>query len=258
MSGLVEGKVALITGGAGGIGRAACELFAREGASVAVVDIAADGAEETAEKLSGGGYAAIAITADLTQEGDVVAAVARTVERFGRLDCAFNNAVITDAARPLVELDLETWNRMLAVNLTAVFLCMKHEARQMLQQEPIDGRRGAIVNTSSGAGVIAAPGLPHYTAAKHGVLGVSKNAAQELYADGIRVNSVCPGATDTAMTRSFLEASPEMEEMLRNTMPGGEIGRPEDVAAAAVWLCSERARWVNGEAMLVDGGSVCR
>ena len=256
--GLAQGHTALVTGGGSGIGRAAAELFSREGARVVVVDAVAEGGKETVERIRGGGGEAIFVQADVRKEEDVEAAVARTVEAYGRLDSAFNNAGISDALAPLHELTLEAWDRMIGVNLTGVFLCMKHEIIQMLRQERVDGRRGAIVNTSSGAGFIAAPGMPHYTAAKHGVLGIVKNAAQEYYEEGIRVNAICPGVTDTPMVARTVVGDSQFVDRIRASLPGGQPGRPEDVAQAAVWLCSERARWINGEPMLVDGGSVAR
>ena len=191
--GLAEGHAVLVTGGGSGIGRATSILFAREGARVVVVDAVAEGAKETVEIIGGEGGEAIAVQADVTDEAAVRATIAKTVEHYGRLDSAFNNAGISDLPAPLHELSLEAWDRMIAVNLTGVFLCMKHEIVQMLQQERVEGRRGAIVNTSSGAGFIAAPGMPHYTAAKHGVLGVVKNAAQEYYDEGIRVFNAAIG-----------------------------------------------------------------
>jgi NAD(P)-dependent dehydrogenase (short-subunit alcohol dehydrogenase family) len=255
---LAEGHVALVTGAGSGIGRAAAELFSREGARVVVVDAAAESARETVERILGAGGEALFVQADVSDESAVAAAVAATVDAYGRLDSAFNNAGIADEPLALHDLPLARWERMLAVNLTGVFLCMKHEIAQMLKQVRVDGRRGAIVNTSSGAGFIAAPGMPHYTAAKHGVLGIVKNAAQEYYGEGIRVNAICPGITDTPMVAETLVGDSEFVQRMRASLPGGEPGRPEDVAQAAVWLCSERARWINGEPMLVDGGSVAR
>ena len=255
---LAEGHVALVTGAGSGIGRAAAGLFSREGARVVVVDVVAEAGHETVEGIRAEGGEALFVQADVRDESAVRAVLAKTVETFGRLDSAFNNAGISDTLTSLHELSLEAWDRMIGVNLTGVFLCMKHEIIQMLAQERVDGRRGAIVNTSSGAGFIAAPGMPHYTAAKHGVLGIVKNAAKEYYTQGIRVNAVCPGVTDTPMVAETLKGDSEFVEQIRASLPGGEPGRPEDVAQAAVWLCSERARWVNGEPMLVDGGSVAR
>jgi NAD(P)-dependent dehydrogenase (short-subunit alcohol dehydrogenase family) len=144
---------------------------------------------------------------------------------------------------------------MIAVNLTSVFFCLKYEIRQMLKQDSIDGRRGAIVNTSSGAGFVPAPGQPHYTAAKHGVVGLTRSAAQEYAKEGIRTNAICPGLTETAMVSNI---PPDLMDKLKRTLPGGEIGRADDVAAAAVWLCSAAARWVNGQSLVVDGGGVLR
>jgi NAD(P)-dependent dehydrogenase (short-subunit alcohol dehydrogenase family) len=255
---LAEGHAVLVTGAGSGIGRAAAELFSREGARVVVVDVVAEAGQETVERIRAEGGEALNVQADVRNETDVQAAVAKAVAAYGRLDSAFNNAGISDALGPLHELSIEAWDRMIGVNLTGVFLCMKHEIAQMLRQEKVDGRRGAIVNTSSGAGFIAAPGMPHYTAAKHGVLGIVKNAAQEYYGEGIRVNAICPGVTDTPMMTSTMAEDSEFLKRIRASQPGGQPGRPEDVAQAAVWLCSQRARWVNGEPMLVDGGSVAR
>jgi NAD(P)-dependent dehydrogenase (short-subunit alcohol dehydrogenase family) len=255
---LAEGHVALVTGAGSGIGRAAAELFSQEGARVVVVDTVVDAGHETVERIRAEGGEALFVKADVRDEAAVRAAVAKAVEAYGRLDSAFNNAGISDDLISLHELSLEAWDRMIGVNLTGVFLCMKHEIVQMLSQDRVGGRRGAIVNTSSGAGFIAAPGMPHYTAAKHGVLGIVKNAAKEYYTEGIRVNAVCPGVTDTPMVARTVQGDSDFAKQIRASLPGGEPGRPGDVAQAAVWLCSERARWVNAEPMLVDGGSVAR
>jgi NAD(P)-dependent dehydrogenase (short-subunit alcohol dehydrogenase family) len=189
----------------------------------------------------------------VTDEADVERMVAFAVEVFGRLDCAHNNAGLSGVASALVDFPLEEWNRVLAINLTGVFLCMKHELRQMVSQGG-----GAIVNTSSGAGVIGFPGLPHYVASKHAVLGLTKTAALEYARRGIRVNAVCPGSTDTPMMRGFIGGDPEVERQMKATSPTGELARPDQIAEAVVWLCSDAASFVNGESMLVDGGAVCR
>jgi NAD(P)-dependent dehydrogenase (short-subunit alcohol dehydrogenase family) len=254
VSDLVANKVVLITGSGSGIGRAGALIFAREGAAhIYVVDRDAVGGRETVEQVQAAGGSASFVQADVTDEAGVAALIARAVAEHGRLDCAWNNAGITDQSRPFHELDLEAWNRMVAINLTAVFLCMKHEVAQMLAQGG-----GAIVNTSSGAGLVAAPGLPHYTAAKHGVLGLTKSAAQEYNGQGIRVNAVCPGMVDTPMLQGWIKSLGGLPKQLMASLPGGKLGQPEQVAHAAVWLCSDAADWVSGLSMVVDGGGLSR
>ena len=255
MSGTTAGKIVLVTGSGGGMGRSGAEIFAREGAAhVYVADLKDDGAAETVELVQKAGGAATAVSVDVADEAQVEDLIRRIVTEQGRLDAAWNNAGINDVSRPFHELDAESWHRMIAVNLTSVFFCMKHEIAQMLAQ---DGG-GAIVNTSSGAGVIAAPGLPHYTAAKHGVLGLTKAAAQEYNGRNIRVNAVLPGMVDTPMIQSWFSSNPDLAQAVLHTMPGGKLGQPAQVAEAAVWLCSDRADWVSGLSMVVDGGGVNR
>ncbi len=256
--GLVDGRVALVTGAASGIGRAAALAFAREGAQVLAGDVDAEGLAETAALARESGSEVASAPVDVADERAVQGFVETVVRRFGRLDCAFNNAGVSDQTGAFESFAAAAWNRMIAVNLSGVYWCMKHEIRQMKTQARVAGMRGAICNTSSGAGVIAAPGLPHYTAAKHGVLGLTKVAAQELYGEGIRVNAICPGMTDSKLTRAFASEDNALTRAVLKNLPGGKMGRPEDVAEAAVWLCSERARWISGEAMLVDGGQVSR
>jgi len=252
--GIVDDKIVLVTGGGSGMGAAGAEIFAREGAAhVYVVDVNTDGGERVAAAVHKAGAGASFVAVDVTDEGAVAGLIDRIVAEHGRLDCAWNNAGITDAAGPFTSLAKDAWDRMIAVNLTAVFLCMKHELRQMTTQG-----YGAVVNTSSGAGIVAAPYLPHYTAAKHGVLGLTKAAAQEYNGAGIRVNAVCPGMTDTPMIQSWFESSPAIAQAVLATMPGGRLGRPEQVAEAAVWLCGDPAGWVSGLSMVVDGGAVNR
>ncbi|MCH2137391.1 MAG: glucose 1-dehydrogenase [Phycisphaerales bacterium] len=248
-----EGKVALVTGGGRGIGESIAERLSQAGAQVAIADLSQSRAQAVADRLGGD---ALALAVNVADEDAVAAMVASVVERFGRLDYAFNNAGISDTPKRLVDFEAESWHHMIEVNMTSVFYCMKHEIRQFLTQETRDERRGAIVNTSSGAGIIAAPGQPHYTAAKHGVLGLTKVGAQEYGAEGVRVNAICPGVTDTPMVTSSLPK--EILDQVLKTMPEGRMGRPDDVAAAAIWLCSDEARWVNGQSLIVDGGGVVR
>ncbi len=256
--GMMDGSTVVVTGGASGIGEAASELFAAEGARVLVADLDADGAHQTAARVAASGGEAVAHQVDVTDEDQVRAMVAAAVERWGRLDAAFNNAGIGDDARAFTDLSLADWDRMIAVNLTSVFLCMKHELAQMASQADRGSAPGAIVNTASGAGVVAAPGMPHYTAAKHGVVGLTKAAAQEYNGRGIRVNAVLPGVIDTPMTRGWFESSPGIADAVLSAIPGGRMGEAAQVAEAAVWLCSDRAGWVSGESMVVDGGGLCR
>ena len=251
--GLVEGKVALVTGGASGIGRASAYAFAREGARVVVCDLNGAGGEETANAIRKDGAEAVFVRADVSDEAQVESLVQRVIDTYGRLDCAHNNAGITGAVGALHEIPLEGWERTLAVNLTSVFLCMKHEIRAMLKQGG-----GAIVNTSSGAGFVPTPALSPYCASKHGILGLTKTAALENAKTGIRVNAVCPGGVDTPMLRKYMSGSPAMEKLIRASQPGGRLGKPEEIAEATVWLCSDRASFVSGESMLVDGAAIGR
>jgi NAD(P)-dependent dehydrogenase (short-subunit alcohol dehydrogenase family) len=249
-----DGKVVLVTGGAGGIGAAAAEIFAVRGASVVVADRDLDGAATTVASIRSAGGVAVEHAVDVGDVGSVDALVDAVVATYGRLDCAFNNAGISSGVNAFTDVPAEEWQRVIAINLTGVFWCMQAELRQFVSQ----GGGGVIVNTSSGAGVVAAPGQPAYTAAKHGVLGLTKGAAQEYARSGIRVNAILPGTTDTPMLRKFITENPEMEKPMRRMSATGEFGLPAQVAEAAVWLCSDAASFVSGESMLVDGGQVCR
>lgn len=247
------GKTVLVTGGASSIGKAASAIFGARGAKVMIADLDhARGEDVVASIRASGGEARFRRT-DVTREDDVAALVTDTLASFGRLDCAFNNAGLSGPFTQFHEVDLADWQRIIAADLTSVFLCMKHELKHMAKSGG-----GVIVNTASGAGFAPAPGLPHYTAAKHGVLGLTKLAAKEYALAGIRVNAVCPGVTDTAMMQGFIGGNKEIAEMMLATLPFGRMGRPEEVAEAAVWLCSDAASFVSGESMLVDGASVCR
>jgi NAD(P)-dependent dehydrogenase (short-subunit alcohol dehydrogenase family) len=249
-----EGKVVLVTGGAGGIGAAAAGLFAARGASVLVADRDLAGAAATVASIRGAGGIATEHAVDVADAQSVGAMVDAAVATYGRLDCAFNNAGVSPGVTAFTDVAADDWQRVIGINLTGVFWCMQAELRQLVSQ----GGGGVIVNTSSGAGVVAAPGQPAYTAAKHGVLGLTKGAAQEYARSGIRVNAILPGTTDTPMLRKFIAENPEMEKPMRRTTATGEFGTAEKVAEAAVWLCSDAASFVSGESMLVDGGQVCR
>ncbi len=253
MTGLVDGKVALVTGGSSGIGRASALAFAREGARVMVSDVDSTGGEETCARIRSSGGEAHFVQADVSSEPEVKGLVAQCLDTYDRLDCAHNNAGITGGKGPLHEIDLDAFEETLRVNLTGVFLCMKHEIPVMTR-----AGGGAIVNTASGAGLIATPGLSPYCASKHGILGLTKTAAVENAATGIRVNAVLPGSTETPMLEASLALGPQIEKMIRANQPGGRFGLPEEIAEAVVWLCSGRASFVSGESMLVDGGAIAR
>jgi NAD(P)-dependent dehydrogenase (short-subunit alcohol dehydrogenase family) len=250
---LLAGKVALVTGGAMGIGAAAVRLFAREGAKVVFCDLDAEAGGGTLAGVRAAGGDAAFVRADVTREDDVRALVEHAVGAYGRLDCALNNAGTTGESAALQEMTLDAWRQVLEVNLTGVFLCMKHELRVMVAQ-----KSGAIVNVASGAGVVASPYLAAYAASKHGVLGLTKTAAVENARSGVRVNAILPGSTDTPLLRRAMERHPGVEKMILRSTASGRLGRPEEVAEAALWLCSDRAALVSGESMLVDGASVAR
>lgn len=251
MAGLLEGKSALITGGGGGIGRATALIFAREGARVAVADANLDAAKETVAQVNAVGGQAMSLTGDVTDSAAVQAMIKSVVSAYGRIDCAFNNAGIAgyqvDAAgKKTHEWSDEAFDRMIAVNLRGVWLCMKHELPQMQAQGG-----GVIVNTGSIAGLIGLPTSSAYVAAKHGVLGLTKTAALEYATDNIRVNAVCPGYIQTRMTEDTMR---RRGAELMTKVPFGRMGRPEEIGEMVLWFCSDRASYVSGACYNVDGG----
>ena len=251
MAGLLDGKSALITGGGGGIGRATALAFAREGARVAVADVAEEAARETVALVNAAGGQAISLSGDVSRDADVRAMIDAVVGTYRRLDCAFNNAGIAgwhvDAIlKKTAEWSEEAFDRMNAVNLKGVWLCMRHELPQMQAQGS-----GAIVNTGSIAGLVGLPNSSAYVAAKHGVIGLTKTAALEYAESNIRVNAVCPGYIKTPMTEPSMRL--RGEAILAQT-PLKRMGSPEEIAEMVVWLCSERASYVSGAAYNVDGG----
>lgn len=244
-----EGRVALVTGAASGIGRASARLFAEAGAQVVVADIDAQGAAETVALIAEAGGDALAVAVDVADGGSVRQMVDRTIERYGRLDIAHNNAGIMGAGADIVDMDDAVWQRGIDVMLTGVFLCMKHEIPHMLEQG-----RGVVVNTSSGAGLIGFPGQANYVAAKHGVIGLTRSAALEYVARGVRVNAICPGTARSRMVDEWMAGSAEAEAEVAALHPIGRIAEPEEIARAALWLASDAASFVVGVALPVDGG----
>jgi NAD(P)-dependent dehydrogenase (short-subunit alcohol dehydrogenase family) len=250
-----SGKVALVTGGASGIGQACAQLFAREGASVIVSDVALEGGQHTVRLIEEGGGEASFVETDVSKAAQVEALVGRTVETYGRLDYAFNNAGIEGRmATNTADYPEEDWNRVIAINLKGVWLCMKNEIAQMLRQGG-----GSIVNNSSVEGLVGLQGTSAYAASKHGVLGLTKTAALEYAQSGIRVNAVCPGLIRTPMVERYTGGDAETEAQWAAIFePVGRMGSSEEVAEAVVWLCSEAASFVTGHAMAVDGGFLAR
>ncbi len=254
MTGQFENKVALVTGGSSGIGRATALAFAREGAKVVVTDLNVAGGEQTVHRIKQAGGESIFIETDVSKAASVEAMVNRTVESYGRLDCVFNNAGVSPEGDrgSVVNCKEEDWELTIQVNLKGVWLFMKYEIAQMLKQSG-----GAIVNTSSAYGLAAAEGTPAYVASKHGVIGLTKTAALEYATAGIRVNAVCPGNINTPMVETGLN-DPQFKAQMLARHPIGRIGNPEEVAQAVVWLCSDAASFVTGHAMAVDGGWLAR
>ncbi len=252
----MKGKVAVVTGGASGIGRVTARMFAKRGARVIVTtDANVRGAEETVDTIRKDGGEAVFIRCDVTKEEEVERLIAETMNAYGRLDYAFNNAGVgPDGKRfgvfPVAECPAETWDSMIGVNLRGIFLCMKYEIRQMLKQ-----RKGSIVNTSSVGGLKPIPGFGAYAASKSGIIALTKTAALECATSGIRINVICPGLTArTLLSDNLASAEPGAAEHLTEVVPMKRMGEPEEVAEAVMWLCSDASSFITGHVMPIDGG----
>lgn len=244
-----NGQVAIVTGAGSGIGRAAALAFADEGARVVVCDLQTGHGDETVRLIGDRGKEALCMPADVSQPAEVAQLVDQTVKHFGRLDFAFNNAGVEGIMASTADCTEANWDHTLAVNLKGVWLCMKFVLRHMLTHGG-----GVIVNCSSVAGLVGFKNLPAYTASKHGIVGLTRSAALEVARQGIRINAVCPGVIQTAMVDRILQAHPDMPLVAGEPM--GRMGTPEEIAALVIWLCSERASFVTGQAIAVDGGWV--
>ena len=247
---LLRDKVAFITGGGSGIGEATAKLFAAEGANVIIADIDEVSGERVSNEI---GSSANFIKCDVTNEENVFEVINEITKTYNRLDCAVNNAGITGTPANIEDTTYDIWSQVIQVNLTGVFFCLKHEISQMIKQG-----FGNIVNVSSGAGLIAVPSMAAYCASKHALLGLTKTAATENLARGIRVNSVLPGSTKTPLLDQALNMSEGMEEIILNSIPSGKFGTPKEVAEGIAWLCSDRASFVSGASLAIDYGTVSR
>jgi NAD(P)-dependent dehydrogenase (short-subunit alcohol dehydrogenase family) len=242
-------KVALITGGTSGIGRATAVAFAREGAKVVVTGRREREGQETVDLIKKAGGQAIFLKTDVAKEADVKAMVEKTVATYGHLDYAFNNAGIEQLPTPLLEQTEEAFDQIININVKGVWLSMKHEIPQMLKNGG-----GAIVNMASVAGLIGFPGIPIYIASKHAVLGLTKSVALEYAKSGIRINAVSPAAIETDMVDRFVGKEGDARQQLASMHPMGRMGKPEEIADAVIYLCSDRASFVTGQSLALDGG----
>ena len=253
MQPLLEQKIALITGAASGIGRATALVFAREGATPVLADVDEDGGQETARMVREKGGKTRFVRADVSQAEAVAQVVDEVVAQYGRLDCAFNNAGVAGALTRTADVTEEDFDRLTAVNFKGVWLCLKYEIRQMLTQGG-----GVIVNTASAAGLVGTSHMPVYGATKHAVIGLTKSAAVEYGRKGIRINAVCPSVIETPMVSDVFEQLPKFKENTIRLNPSKRLGRAEEVAEAVAWLCSDKASFVNGAILSVDGGFVAQ
>ncbi|RLA46176.1 MAG: short chain dehydrogenase [Gammaproteobacteria bacterium] len=248
----LDGKVALVTGGGSGIGKASALAFAREGARVVVADVDVDSGQATVHAIENAGCHAIFVKVDVSQRSDVEAMISKTIEVYGRLDCAFNNAGIEGAVgTPIADYAEDNWDRVIDINLKGVWLCMKYELAHMLEQGG-----GAIVNMASVAGLVGGTFGAAYHASKHGVVGLTKAAAIEYGNAAIRVNAVCPGVIRTDMAKRFMRDDQKIESVITSRHPLGRLGTPDEVAETVVWLSSDAASFITGQALAVDGGFV--
>src|SRR5579863_4768601 len=245
----LESKVALVTGGTSGMGRETAVLFAKSGAKVVVSGRREAEGNETVKLIADVGGEGLFVKADVTKALEVETLVQKTVERFGRLDVAFNNAGIEGVWAPIVRQSEEDWDRTISINLKGVWLCLKYEIQQMLKQ----GGGGAIVNMASITGLVGSVGAAAYSASKHGVMGLTQTAALENAKRGIRINAVCPGFTETPMADRIFRA-PGIHKYVLSCHPIGRLGRPTEIADAVVWMCSDRASFMTGQSLVLDGG----
>ena len=246
-------KVALVTGASSGIGRATALAFAQNGAKLVLADVLEEGANQTLRMIEEMGRPCISVRCDVSKESDVKETLRRTLETFGRIDCAFNNAGIEGKQAFTAEATEENWDRVIDINLKGVWLCMKYEIPQMLKQGS-----GTIVNCSSIAGVVGFPGLSAYVASKHGVIGLTQSAALEYAQSKLRVNAVCPGVIQTPMVDRLVHGEAQVRDELISKEPIARVGKPEEIAAAVLWLCSEQSSFVTGHPLVVDGGWVAQ